>query len=338
MSDLSWTSWRTEGSRLKSTAIACANQGLIKYRGKTDEALRVPSNGSISVCLAALTTRTTVEFSDAIARDSLVLNQRPSNDPRVFKHLDRIRALAGSKLRARVVSENGFPPGVGFASSASGFAALTVSGVAAAGLTMPLPELSRLARLGSGSASRSIPGGFAELLAGDDLHSVAVRLAGPDDLDFRTLAVGVGESPKKVGSSEGMRITTATSPFFATRLEYLVGALDRMRTALRARDGTEVARLAEVDTLNMHATMLTSDPPLVYWSSGTLDVIRAVLALRETGTRAYFSIDAGENVFVNCRQRDVTAVRDGLRSLASVSSVIESAPGGPARLVEDHLF
>ena len=312
--------------------------GTDQVLGKTDEALRVPSNGSISVCLAALTTRTTVEFSDAIARDSLVLNQRPSNDPRVFKHLDRIRALAGSKLRARVVSENGFRPGGRVRLVGVRLRRPHGLGAAAAGLTMPLPELSRLARLGSGSASRSIPGGFAELLAGDDLHSVAVRLAGPDDLDFRTLAVGVGESPKKVGSSEGMRITTATSPFFATRLDTLVGALDRMRTALRARDGTEVARLAEVDTLNMHATMLTSDPPLVYWSSGTLDVIRAVLALRETGTRAYFSIDAGENVFVNCRQRDVTAVRDGLRSLASVSSVIESAPGGPARLVEDHLF
>jgi len=323
---------------VKASAVACANQGLIKYWGKTDEALRVPSNGSISVCLAALATRTTVEFSEALPRDTLTLDRRPANDPRVFRHLDRIRNVAGSKLRARVVSENGFPPGVGFASSASGFAALTVAGTAAAGLSLPSAELSRLARLGSGSASRSIPGGFAELLAGDDAHAVAVRLAGPDDLDFRTLAVGVAEAPKKVSSSEGMRITTATSPFFRARLDYLAPALERMRGALRARDAVEVARLAEVDTLNMHATMLTSDPPLLYWSGATLDVIRAVLALREGGVAAYFSIDAGENVFVNCRERDLAAAKAAVRGVRGVSSLVESAPGGPARLDANHLF
>jgi diphosphomevalonate decarboxylase len=323
---------------VKASAVACANQGLIKYWGKTDEALRVPSNASISVCLAALTTRTTVEFSATYDRDSFSIGGRPADDSRVVRHLDRIRALAGTSQRARVASENGFPPGVGFASSASGFAALTVAGTAAAGLSMSVEELSRLARLGSGSASRSIPGGFSELLAGDDRGSVAVCLAGAEQLDFRTVAVSVGSSPKKVSSSEGMRITTATSPFFSARLNYLGPALERMRAALRARDASEVARLAEVDTLNMHATMLTSDPPLVYWSSGTMDVMRTVLELRTEGIPAFFSIDAGENVFVNCRSRDVAAVTTRLAALPSVTGTLPSVPGGAARRTEDHLF
>lgn len=323
---------------MKATAVACANQGLIKYWGKTDEALRVPSNPSISVCLAALTTRTTVEFSDRLEHDELTLDHRSSTDPRVFQHLDRIRELARSSQRARVVSENGFPPGVGFASSASGFAALTVAGAAAAGLDLTPSALSRLARLGSGSASRSVPGGFSELLAEDDARSIAVRLAGPDDLDFRTLAVGVAETEKKVPSSVGMRITTRTSPFFPARLEYLVPALERMRAALRARNPVEVARLAEVDTLNMHATMLTSDPPLVYWSGATLEVIRAVLDARASGIAVYFSVDAGENVFVNGRASDVAAARERLRAVRGVSSLVESAPGGPARLDPQPLF
>ncbi len=213
-----------------------------------------------------------------------------------------------------------------------------MAAAAAAGLSLATSELSRLARLGSGSASRSIPGGFAELLAGDDAHSVAVRLAGPDELDFRTLAVGVARAPKKVPSSQGMRITTATSPFFAARLAYLVPALERMRAAIRAKDALGVAQLAEADTLNMHATMLTSDPPLVYWSAATLDVIHEVLSLRETGVDAYFSIDAGENVFVNCRARDVPAASERLRKVRGVSTLVVSAPGGPARLVGDPLF
>lgn len=324
---------------MKASAVACANQGLVKYWGKTDERLRLPTNDSISVCLDGLTTHTTVEFGRAHARDEFVLNGRPSPDPRIPRHLDLIRSLAHSELRARVESRNGFPASVGMASSASGFAALTVAATAAAGMHPDPKELSRIARRGSGSASRSIPGGFAELRAGrDDERTYAARLAGPDDLDFRTLIASVATTPKKVGSSEGMRITSETSPMFASRMSYLPGALTRMKEALRSRDPAKVAHLAEIDTLSMHACMLTSDPPLIYWTGGTIDVIREVIALREAGRRAFFSIDAGQNVFVNCPAVDAEPVRERLASLRSVTSVLLSRPGGPAKLVEEHLF
>jgi diphosphomevalonate decarboxylase len=277
-----------------------------------------------------------VEFERGLAQDLFSLNGETVDDPRIARHLDLVRQLANSPLRARVTSRNDFPAGVGMASSASGFAALTVAACAAAGLELGPAELSRVARRGSGSASRSVPGAFAELRAGpDDRSTYAVQLAGPDDLDFRTLVVTVGTVRKKVSSSEGMRITASTSPMLRARLEYLPGALAKMRDALRAREAQAVGQLAETDTLSMHACMLTSDPPLLYWTGGTLDVIHEVVALREEGKAAYFSIDAGQNVFVNTSSRDVAAVRRRLESLGAVRSVLECRPGPPAQLLAE---
>lgn len=324
---------------MKASAESCANQGLIKYWGKTQERLRLPTNNSISVCLDGLRTRTTVEFSPEHAKDSFRLDGAGRDDERVVRHLDLLRSVAGSKLHARVESRNDFPAGVGMASSASGFAALTVAAAAALDLKLSAHELSRLARRGSGSASRSIPGGFTELLAGDsDEACYATRLASEDALEFRTLVVTVATTPKKVSSTKGMKITTETSPFFAPRLEYLNGALQAMRKALAEKDAAKVAELAEIDTMNMHATMITSRPPLLYWTGGTLDVIREVLALREEGVPAFVSVDAGQNPFVNTIPRQAETVRDRLAKLPSVASVLTCRPGGPAHLVAEHLF
>lgn len=324
---------------MKATAEACANQGLIKYWGKTDEKLRLPTNDSISCCLEALRTRTTVEFSERYATDSFVLNGTPTQDPRVVGHLDLMRSLGGSRLKARVESRNGFPASAGYASSASGFAALTLAGATALGLGLSEAELSRLARRGSGSASRSIPGGFAELVAGaDDAHTFARGLAGPDDLDFRTVVVTVGAEAKKVSSREGMRITAETSPLFPARIGYLPGMLAAMRSALAKKEAARVAHLAETDTMNMHACMITSEPPLLYWAPGTIEVIRAVASFRDEGVVGYVSIDAGQNVFVNTTSRHAGTLEERLRSLPGVSQVLLSRPGGPARTTDEHLF
>ncbi|MCI4336226.1 MAG: diphosphomevalonate decarboxylase [Thermoplasmata archaeon] len=323
---------------MKATARACANQGLIKYWGKTEESGRLPSNDSISVCLDRLTTTTTVEFSPEYAHDTVRINGAPAGDHRVTRHLDLVRAMAKSTLKARVDSQNGFPAAVGFASSASGFAALSLAAASAIGLNLSQVELTRLARRGSGSASRSIPGGFSELKAGNDEEAVAIQLASPESVDLRTVVVVVGEAPKKTPSSEGMRITTETSPMFRARLEYLPKALDDMRAALRSGDPAEVARLAEVDTLNMHATMLTSQPSLIYWTAETVAVMHDVRAMREDGIPAYFSIDAGQNPFVNVPAPHAEAARRRLEQLPVVRSTFLCAPGGPTELVDPPLF
>ncbi len=166
-----------------ATALASPNIALIKYWGDIDSALRLPANGSISMTLAGLETRTRVAFDDRLEADEVIIQGQPAAAPalsRVSSHVDRVRAMAGISTRALITSESNFPSDSGIASSAAAFAALTVACCAAAGLDLDPSALSRLARVGSGSACRSIFGGFVEWpFAERDETSFARLLAPP---------------------------------------------------------------------------------------------------------------------------------------------------------------
>ena len=154
----------------KATAVANPNIAFVKYWGKADEALNLPVNPSLSMNLAALTTVTTVEFRPGLPSDTVAIDGQAATGQalsRVVDHLSRVRMLAGIDDRAWVASRNDFPAGTGLASSASAFAALSLAAVCAVGLRLDEAALSRLARLGSGSACRSVPAGFA-LWDGED--------------------------------------------------------------------------------------------------------------------------------------------------------------------------
>jgi diphosphomevalonate decarboxylase len=173
----------------KATAISCANIAFIKYWGRKDHTLRLPLNSSISMNLDRTTTTTTVLFDPALEADQVMIEDGETSDKaaqRVSEHLDRIRTLAGISTRAQVVSRNSFPMGAGIASSASAFAALTAAACAAAGLEPDERTLTILARLGSGSACRSIPAGFVEWHTADTSEgSYAEPIASPEHWDLR---------------------------------------------------------------------------------------------------------------------------------------------------------
>ena len=192
---------------MKSTAVAPSNIAFIKYWGKKDELLRLPENGSISMNLSNLLTTTTVEFSEQYSHDSLLINgvQELHEEKRAVQHLDRIRKLAGTSLKAKVVSVNNFPSSTGLSSSASGFAALTVAAADAAGLDLSEKEQSILARQGSGSACRSIPSGFTEWLDGNTSDdSYAVQVYPPDYWDIIDIVAIVNTGKKDISTSIGM--------------------------------------------------------------------------------------------------------------------------------------
>ncbi len=203
------------------TAIAHPNIAFIKYWGNRDDALRLPLNGSISMNLSGMETRTTVRFDAALVQDHFELNGETQSGPglqRVSNFLDHVRRLASSNHFARVSSSNNFPTGAGIASSASAFAALALAASKAAGLGLNQKDLSRLARLGSGSACRSIPDGFVEWLPGDnDASSYAVSIAPKDHWDLVDAIAVVSQGHKPVGSSAGHKLAH-TSPLNAQRV------------------------------------------------------------------------------------------------------------------------
>lgn len=318
-----------------ATAIALPNIALIKYWGDRDPHLRLPSNGSISMNLAGLHSRTGVTFDPALPADILVLNGRASKGQalsRVISFLSRIRELSGVAAFARVSSENNFPMGAGIASSASAFAALALAASAAAGLSLDEQQLSRLARFGSGSACRSVPGGFVEWQAGTgDEDSYAFSIAPPEHWALADCIAITSQAHKDVTSRQGHALAD-TSPLQVARLADTPRRLSLCRQALLERDFDLLAEVSEQDCHQMHAVMQTSSPRLVYWHPATLAVMQAVVEWRKSGIPTFYTIDAGPNVHVFCPSERAIEVEALLRGVPGVEDVLTALPGGPARL------
>lgn len=324
----------------KATAVANPSIAFIKYWGRADEVLNLPANPSLSMNLAALTTVTTVEFRPGLPVDTVMIDDQLAAGQalaRVVAHLDRVRALAGIDTRAWVASRNDFPAGTGLASSASGFAALSLAAAQAAGLELDEAALSRLARLGSGSACRSVPAGFV-LWEGEGAEtSFARQIAPPEHWDLHDVVAIVSYEHKRVGSYDGHSLASS-SPFHKARLAVVPDMLSAVRLGIRERDLAIMGPAIEADALAMHGVMMTSNPSLLYWLPATVAVLQAVRAWREEGLDVYFTMDAGPNVHCFCETADADRVEARLGNLSGVQDVLVSGPGGGVRLVEYHLL
>lgn len=333
---------------MRATALAHPNIALIKYWGKRDERLALPATGSLSLTLDLAATRTTVVLDENATSDETwwdgATGPRRMSDgeaARVSAFLDLLRERAGRREHAVVTTRNEIPTGAGLASSASGFAALATAAAHAYGLELDGRELSRLARRGSGSASRSIFGGLVVWHAGTDDATSYAEPIDSGGLDLGLVVVVLTEERKAVGSREAMRRTVATSPFFSGWVESVPSELAAMRAAIDRADLTAVGELAEANALRMHATMLGATPPVRYWSPETLRALDVVAELRSEGVEAYATIDAGPNVKVLCRRGEAASVarriETGLGGAGGATSprLLVSGPGEGARLVRD---
>jgi len=319
-----------------ASTLAHPNIAFIKYWGNRNEALRLPANGSISMNLAGLETRTTVRVGHDLPADQLALNGQPLSGPplaRVSAFLDVVRGMASIDGYAQVSSENNFPMGAGIASSASAFAALSLAASMAYGLALEETALSRLARRGSGSACRSVPGGFVEWLAGeDDETSYARSIAPAEHWPLADCVAVVAAGHKETGSTDGHTLA-GSSPLQAARITQVDQRLKTCREAILGRDFGALAAVMELDSNMMHAVMMTSTPPLFYWQPATLGIMRAVQTWRAGGLPACYTVDAGPNVHVICSQDHVEGVQRRLAQLPGVQQVLTAQAGGPARLL-----
>jgi len=323
-------------------ARACANIALVKYWGKRPGPLNVPAAGSLSLSLDALVTTTQVTFDAGMPGDELVLGgalAQPGELARASQLLDLVRARAGIRARARVISRNEFPTASGLASSASGFAALAVAAAAAAGLTLAPRELSILARRGSGSAARSVLGGFVRMHAGhadDGSDSFAEPLASPlIDRVRMVIAIVGGGAPKSHGSRDAMTHTAETSPLYRAWLELVPRDLAAAEAALATGDLEALGAITEGNALAMHAVTMAARPAVIYWQPTTLAALAEVRALRAAGREAWATMDAGPHVKVLTTASEAADVAAALREIAGVTAVSIAAPGGPANLVAE---
>jgi len=324
-------------SATKATVEAPSNIALVKYWGAKDLDRAVPHAPSISMTLRTCRTRTTVQFREGDEGTSEVLVTEEDGVLRaasdgfrapVVEHLDRLRRWAGQSGAFRVATRNSFPQDAGIASSASGFAALTLAAVRALG-NDPGPERSSVLarRSGSGSAARSVQGGYVEWPRGE--AAAAHQLHGADHWDLRDVIAIVDTEPKSVSSREGHR-RAPTSPFFETRLNHLGPRLDRVRAALEKRDVDRLGEAVERDGIELHLIAMSSRPPIYYWKPATLAVLETVRALRDAGVAAYATMDAGANVHVLCPAADEARVASRVEGLSAVQRIIRDGVGtGP---------
>jgi diphosphomevalonate decarboxylase len=327
-------------NRYQSTARAYSNIALIKYWGKRDDRLALPNNSSISMTLDQLYSETTVTFRPDLDQDVFCINGavRPEAERfKVSRFLDILRQEADLHWRAEVLSTNTVPTAAGLASSASGFAALALAAYDALGIEYHAKKLSQVARMGSGSASRSIYGGFVEWHCGelsDGSDCYASQIAKASHWDIK-MAVAVLEGQQKsVSSREGMKRTVKTSPFYPGWLATIEQDLNLARRAILERDFEKLGRVAEANALKMHASMLAANPPFTYWQPSSLKLIHKIWALRQEGLPIYFTMDAGPNIKILYLPEDESVVCSEFRSLPEVKDWLMCAPGPAASLIK----
>jgi len=317
-------------------AQAQPNIALVKYWGKRDVALNLPVVGSLSITLDSLWTRTEVRFVPSSTQDRVSLNGRngEAEAKRVVACLDLLRQRAGVDWGAVVDSRNNFPTAAGLASSASGFAALVCAGAQALHLDLSEAELSRLARRCSGSAARSVFGGYVEWERGelaDGSDSVAHPLLPAAAWPLRVAVAVTSTVAKEVGSSEGMRRTAQSSPFQASWIATQEVDLATARNAILARDFEALALVSEHSCLKMHALALAAEPGLLYWNGATVECMHRVRALRREGVPVFFTVDAGPQLKAVCTAQAIEQVKAALRTVPGVLDVLDSGLGAGVR-------
>jgi len=332
---------------MKASAVANVNIALVKYWGKRDEKLILPQNSSISMTLDGIFTHTTVEFDEKYKENIFILNKKELKKGTeeynyIERFLSRVRETAKTNLRAKIVSENNFPTGAGLASSAAGFAALAVATNKALSLGLTQRELSILARQGSGSATRSIFGGFVKWQKGekeDGSDSYAQQIVPPGYWpEFKMIICVTSTKEKRIKSRAGMAQSVKTSPYYKAWLENVEDDLEKVEKGILERDFTLVGKVAQENCLKMHALMITTRPSIIYWNAKTLEIIHSVLSWQEKGLESYFTIDAGPQVKILCQEKDVNKVGEKLKDIRSIENIIFTGPGRGARITEKHLF
>lgn len=333
---------------MKNSAVCIASPSLalIKYWGKEDAGINVPATGSLAVTLGGLDTRTEVQVSDEGA-DRVVIDGALQPAQRFAPFFDSFRdflcrSLASSEplyrtpdpaqLRFSASSTNSFPTGAGIASSSSGFAALAGACAAAVGIEPPSEELSALARIGSGSAARSVFGGYVHLPAGAHFAS---PMQPPNWIPgLRIVVAIVRRAPKEHTSRDAMEHSKATSPYYREWVRSSSSDLSRALSALDRRDIEELGSAMRRSYLRMFATIFSADPPIGYWLPESLALIHACGELRSKGVTAWETMDAGPQVKILTLESDRPRVHAAVLDAVPDALIIDAAPGPGLRFPE----
>jgi len=317
---------------LTKTARAYTNIALIKYWGKKNKRLKLPYTNSLSLTLDRFYTDTQTEIIND-KHDIVYMNQNlldNNQNKRIISYLDTVRQMYSFNEHFKVNTVNHVPTSAGFASSASGFAALAASINETMNLKLDRKHLSILARNGSGSASRSIYGGFVEWEAGNDNEtSFAVPIDEHPDIDLSILTVVINKHSKKISSTVGMESSVKSSPFYSNWVTLVSSEIKEIKQAIAQKDLQKIGEISEHNAMSMHALTLSADPSFTYFAPETIRIIQLIQELRRKGLFAYATIDAGPNVKIICTKESLPKVQTYIeQQLSDVTTVVANIGPG----------
>lgn len=315
----------------KITARAHTNIALVKYWGKKDTTMIIPYTDSLSLTLDEFYTTTSVEFNEHLTEDQFTIDGSIVSGPgyqKLVKFMDVVREVAGISDYANVKSENHVPMSAGLASSASAFAALSAAAIQAAGVHLSSKDLSRLARRGSGSATRSIFGGLAKWNAGhDDLSSFAEPIQEHVDFGLEMMAIMIDRGPKKISSRSGMQSVVETSPYYSAWINVVKNDMARMQDAIIKKDINLIGQISQTNAMRMHALNLSAEPNFSYFTAETIEAMNLIDNLHSMGMNCYYTLDAGPNVKVICDHKDQDVIYNKLSNQFGRENVVIAHPG-----------
>ncbi|AWR97866.1 diphosphomevalonate decarboxylase [Acidianus sulfidivorans JP7] len=319
--------------KIEGEAIAPSNIAIVKYWGKRNKELNLPLNSSISVSLKNLYAKTKVIFDSSLDKDIIEINGKILGEEEANKYAGRVLKIFRDnyikrKIYAKVISETNFPSSAGLASSAAGIAALTYAINDAFSLNLDQKTLSKISRIGSGSACRSTAGGFViwnkgERDDGEDSYCYQIFPENHWEELVDIIAL-VSEKEKNVSSREGMETTVETSYLLKCRLEFIEKTFNEIIETIKNKNEKKFYELLMRHSNSMHAVILDSWPSFFYLNDLSFKIMRWV---QEFGNAGY-TFDAGPNAHIFTTKKYVNEVIDFLQN--NGIKYIVSGPGqGP---------
>lgn len=298
--------------------FAPTNIALCKYWGKRDTELNLPITSSLSIALTGKGTETTLNLIEN-DHDEIVLNGRAiASTSHFYQRLcDFLNLFRNKSTRFHINFVSNIPIAAGLASSASGFSSVILALNDLYDWKLSLQELSILARLGSGSACRSLWDGFVEWKMGEasdglDSYGQPLPYCWPE------LCIGlliVNQNEKPISSREAMERTKITSSLYTLWPEKVNESLLVTKKALENQDFSLLGQTAESNAMTMHAMMLSAWPPIIYFQPETINAMQQIWKLRQQGLEIYFTQDAGPNLKLLFLQNDVEIIKSQFPSM-----------------------
>ncbi len=332
---------------MKTTAIAHPNKALVIYWGNKNDALRIPNRSSLSVTLQGLnhpldyivSLRT---LGPSPERDKVIIDgieDKGEIYSYFVSHLNAMRGYTGFKDKVEVSTRKSFPVGSGLAGSAASASALAEAFAGLIGKSDDTRLKSIMARRGSGSASRSVFGGFVVWQKGnanDDSSSFAKQLFNENHWDLRNIIAVVSSNPKKIRSIDGMKLSAKTcpQPIYSNFVSVANTHIEQISAALLARDLSRIGALYEEENHLFRQVCINTMPSLDYWAKATHDILDKISTLRKEGIAAYAGTDAGPNVHVFTMPKYVERVIKSVQEVEGIEDIIHCRVGGGSHLIE----